>query len=143
MDTHTETTERRIENGTYITKKLCNAFPKSFINGNLEFIAHQRANEYFRLEDCENEFDVKCKVLEYLSRGGYKTQPYHTKKSNDAFNEFMLNGINKFLKTNFSKDDMAIIYQKLGNGVNPELTVAFIVSGYNISILKKGEKNHE
>lgn len=127
--------------GTYITKKLCNAFPKSFINGNQEFIAHMRANEYFRLEDCLYEFDVKCKVLEYLSRGAYKTQPYYTKKSNDLFNQFMLDGINRFLKTDFSKDDMAIIYQKLGNRVNHELTIDFIASGYDISILKEEAKS--
>ena len=47
-----------------VANKLAAAFPKSFINSALEFIAHKEANEWFRLEDCENEFDVKCKVLE-------------------------------------------------------------------------------
>lgn len=30
-----------------ITRKLAKAFPHSFINYNLEFIAHEEANEYF------------------------------------------------------------------------------------------------
>ena len=49
--------------GIEVTLKLTHSFPQSFINSGLEFIAHKEANEYFRLEDCENDFDVKCKVL--------------------------------------------------------------------------------
>ena len=48
----------------YICLKLARAFPDSFINGGLEFIAHARSNTYFRLDDCYTELDVKCKVLE-------------------------------------------------------------------------------
>lgn len=29
------------------------------------------------LVDCETELDVKCKVLEWFSRGAYKTEPFH------------------------------------------------------------------
>lgn len=47
-----------------ITKRLARAFPGAFINSSLEFIAHRKANAYFRLEDCMNETDVKCKLFE-------------------------------------------------------------------------------
>ena len=57
-------------------------FPRSFINPNGEFIAHPIANQYFILRDCKSELDVKCKVLEWFSRGAYKTEPYGTKKKN-------------------------------------------------------------
>ena len=83
--------------GSEITLKLTHSFPRSFINGGLEFIAHKKANEYFRLEDCECEFDVKCKVLEWLSRGAYKTEPFDSYNENEKFHEFMLEGINKYL----------------------------------------------
>lgn len=121
-----------------ITKKLAAAFPRSFINSALEFIAHKTANEYFRLEDCETEFDVKCKVLEWLSRGAYKTEPFDGDNKNKQFHEFMLNGINKFLGTNFDEEDIAIIYQELGNRVRHELTVEFVNSGYDMAVLKGG-----
>ena len=49
--------------------KLAQAFPGGFLNGRGEFVAHKKANEYFLLADCETETDVKCKVLEWLSRG--------------------------------------------------------------------------
>lgn len=117
-----------------VTKKLARAFHGSFINTALEFIAHKEANEYFRLEDCENEFDVKCKVLEWLSRGAYKTCPFNSNIKNERFHNFMLNGINDFLGTDFTEDDMKIIYTYLGNRCNHERTVKFVNSGYDMSI---------
>ena len=121
-----------------VTKKLAVAFPKSFINTALEFIAHKEANEYFLLEDCETEFDVKCKVLEWLSRGAYKTCPFNSNIKNERLHNFMLNGINDFLRTDFTKDDIAIIYTYLGNRCNHQKTVRFIESGYDMSVLKEG-----
>lgn len=123
--------------GSETTKKLIHAFPKSFINGGLEFIAEREANEYFRLEDCENELDVKCKVLEWLSRGASKTEPFYTKRRNDLFHKFMLDGINAYLGTNFTAEDMAIIYQKLGNRVRHSLTEEFVNSGYDMAVLSQ------
>ena len=119
-----------------ITKRLAAAFPKSFINCNLEFIAHAKANEYFILRDCETELDVKCKILEWLSRGAFKTQPFDSNKKNKEFHKFMLNGINSFLETDFTTADMEIIYQQLGNCVRHSLTIEFVNSGYNMAILK-------
>lgn len=122
-----------------VALKLVHSFPRSFINGGLEFIAHKKANEYFRLEDCETEFDVKCKVLEWLSRGAYKTEPFDSYNENEKFHEFMLKGINKYLGTNFSYDDMEIIYTYLGNRCNHLKTMLFVECGYNMTVLKGGE----
>lgn len=120
-----------------VTKALAKAFPGSFINASLEFIAHKEANEYFRLEDCYSLLDVKCKVLEWLSRGAYKTCPFYCDLKNMKFHNFMLNGINDFLKTDFTEDDIAIIYQCLGNRVNHDLTIEFVNSGYKMSVLER------
>lgn len=124
-----------------IINKLKKSFPGSFVNSSNEFIAHKRANEYFRLEDCKSELDIKCKVLEWFSRGAYKTAPYNTNRKNEEFHEFMLAGINMFLNTNFTKEDIEPIYTYLGNCCNHEKTIAFIESGYNLSILPR--KNEE
>ena len=113
-----------------------NCFPNSFINHNGEFIAEKKSNTYFRLEDCKTELDVKCKVLEWISRPAYKGQPYESEKKNKEFREFMLNGINRFLGTDFSQDDMEQIYTYLGNRVNHERTVAFVESGYDMNLFK-------
>ena len=126
-----------------VASKLMGAFPKSFINSALEFIAHKESNEWFRLEDCECELDVKCKVLEWLSRGAYKTCPFNSNVKNDRLHNFMLNGINQYLGTNFSNKDMKIIYTYLGNRCNHEKTVRFIESNYDMSILKGGEPERD
>ena len=42
-----------------------------------------------------------------------------------------------FCKTNFSRDDIRIIYTKLGNRVNHKLTLDFIRSGYDMAVLEK------
>lgn len=125
---------------SYVTKKLARAFPGSFINTSLEFIAHKEANEYFLLEDCQTEFDVKCKVLEWLSRGAHKTCPFHSNAKNEKFHNFMLNGINDFLETDFSEEDITLIYQRLGNGVRHFLTQCFVSTKYDMKLLE-GEYN--
>ena len=124
-----------------VTRRLARAFPESYINTNLEFIAHEEANEYFRLEDCECEFDVKCKVLEWLSRGAYKTCPFNSNLKNEKFHNFMLNGINDYLGTDFTEDDIETIYTYLGNRVNHALTVEFVNSGYDMNVLFERSEN--
>lgn len=120
-----------------IIEKLEFCFPGSFVNHNNEFIAHRRANEYFMLGNCENEMDVKCKVLEWFSRGAYKTEPYATDYKNNEFHEFMLNGINEFLGTDFTEEDMEEIYTYLGNAIHHDRTIKFIQSGYDMAVLKE------
>ena len=120
-----------------LIKRLMNCFPYSSINQNGEFIAEEKSNTYFILEDCKTELDVKCKVLEWISRSACKTQPYASEKRNKEFHEFMLNGINQFLETDFSQDDMEQIYTYLGNAVNHERTVAFVENGYDMELLQE------
>lgn len=122
-----------------IIQKLMACFPRSFINQYGEFIAHQKGNEYFILRNCETELEIKCKVLEWLSRGAYKAEPYKTEKANAAFHKFMLDGINQFLQTDFTHEDMCKIYIHIGNACNHEKTIRFIESGYDFSILMEGE----
>lgn len=119
-----------------IVTELMNCFPNSVINHNAEFIAHIKSNTYFGLKDCENETDVKCKVLEWLSRPAHKTEPYNTKRSNNGFRRFILNGVNLFLETDFTEKDMELIYTYLGNRCNHAKTLKFIESGYDMSVLK-------
>lgn len=119
-----------------IIERLEWCFTGGFVNHNNEFIAHREANQYFRLEDCKNELDVKAKVLEWFSRGAYKTEPYDTDFENIEFHEFMLYGINEFLDTEFTEEDMKEIYTYLGNAVHHERTIKFIESGYDMSVLK-------
>lgn len=117
--------------------KLMNCFPNSFTNQSGEFVAHAETNQYFILENCESEQDVKCKILEWLSRAACKTEPFYSAKKNKKFQKFMLNGINRFLETNFTTDDMGLIYTKLGNACDHEKTVKFVESRYDMRVLQE------
>lgn len=121
-----------------IAKKLMRSFPNSFINYMGEFIAHREANEYFILDNCKDELEVKCKVLAWFSRGAHKTAPFGARK-NKEFHKFMLDGINAFLGTEFNEKDMDLIYTYLGNDCNRKLCEDFINSGFDMNILREKE----
>lgn len=125
-----------------MAKTLMACWPQSFIYRNGEFIAHKRSNTYLIFENCETMEDLQCKVLEWFSRAAHKTQPYDTEKSNRKFHQFMLDGVNKFLGTAFSFDDMELIYTYLGNAVHHDLTVRFVRSGYDLEVLQTWRAEH-
>lgn len=117
--------------------RLYAAFEGSFFTERDEFIAHKYSNTYFIFGNCESLEDVNCKVLEWLSRPAHKGQPYAPKGRNKKFRTFMLEGINKFLHTSFSDEDIELIYTYLGNACNHNRTLEFVRSGYNMELLIK------
>ena len=127
----------------YVLNDLLGAFPDAIINRNLEFVAcpNRRVNSYFRLDNCETRTDAQCKVLEYLSREAYKSQHYNVEWRNREVHDYHRNGINAFLGTNFTHDDMEIIYTYLGNGVNRKKTLSFIYSGFNLAVFRERKDN--
>lgn len=116
----------------YAARFRC-AFPKCFINMNNEVIIHPGRNSYFMLTGIKSEIELKAKVLEWLSREAVKggtraTMAYH------------LNGINEILGTEFTTEQMAMIYTYLGNAVNHNKTIRFIESGYDFDVIMPAEK---
>lgn len=120
-----------------VLNDLFAAFPDAIMNRNLEFVAdpHRRVNSYFRLDNCETRTDAIAKLLEWLSREAYKSEHFHVKWRNDQVHEYHLNGINRFCGTDFTPEDMEIIYTYLGNSCNHQRTLSFIRSGYDMSVL--------
>ena len=116
-------------------KKLLGLFPGSYINQNLEVILIPKTNTYFSLEGIQSRRDIIAKLLMWYSRTIAKGQPFRTQKRNNLFREVTKNSLNYYLGTLFSDEDMALIYQRLGNGINPELTYRFIDSGFDIEVL--------
>ena len=111
-----------------IREKLRMAFPNYFVNSLFEIIIYPARNTYFSLADVETETELKANVLEWLLREASKSisrisQKYH------------LTGINQFLGTDFTQEDMIEIYTYLGNRCNHEKTIRFIESNYDIDVL--------
>lgn len=119
---------------------LVAAFPNSYINSRDEFIAHERSNQYIILSNCETPEDIMCKVLEWFSRPAHKTAPYSQEWRNRKFHQFMLDGVNAFLDTAFTEQDMANIYGVLGNAIRHDLTVEFVRHEMSMEWLAASEK---
>lgn len=118
-------------------KELLGLFPRSFINANLEVILITRTNTYFSLDGVQSRRDIIAKLLMWCSRPIVKGQPFISENRNDAFRELANRSLNHYLGTHFSGEDMALIYQRLGNGINPELTYRFIDSGFDMEVLNE------
>lgn len=114
--------------------KLLKSFPGSFINGNGEFITHEKSNTYLILTG-KSDLELKYTVLEWLSRAASYAMPYRLERHNRSFHNMMLKGINTFFDTDFSPEDMELIYMKLGNGCNRPLCEKFVTSGYDMEVL--------
>lgn len=134
----------------YITDSWYN---QPIVNWDNELILVPKISLSFRLDNVTSNLELKCKVLEWCSRHAHKTQFYpETKyvykdyddyevknyygiKMNKAIYNFVLNGINRFLGTNFNLDEMEEIYIYLGNNINRSKAIKFIESNYDMNVL--------
>lgn len=101
----------------------------SYITLNEELIIDRLTNIYFRLEDIECSMQFDCKMIEWLSRPSHKGLP----KKNQAY---IRNILNKYFDKNWTIEDLSLIYTKLGNEVNRELTLKFIDSDFDLNVLE-------
>lgn len=122
-----------------LLKSTMIAFPGSFINHNNELILVEKTNLYFLLNNIDNELEFKCKLLEWCSRDASKAMPYRKNWLNEAYWSEVRNGINNVLKTDFDHSKMEVIYDRLGNQINRNLTIKFIESGYDMNVLRSDE----
>lgn len=116
-------------------KELLGLFPRSFINAKLEVILIPKTNTYFSLDGVQSRRDIIAKLLMWCSRSIAKGQPFRSETGNNVFRELAKRSLNHYLGTLFSDDDVALICQRLGNGINPELTYKFIDSGFDMGVL--------
>ena len=119
---------------------LLDLFPNSYINENDEFIAVPRTNLYFLLGNVNSLLELKCKVLEWFSRDAFKSMNFRSKWRNEEYRDGIREKINDFLGTDFTRDDIGLIYTYLGNNINRDLCIKFIESDYNLQVIKNYEK---
>lgn len=116
-------------------KKLLGLFPESYINQNLEVILIPKTNTYFSLKGVGSRRDIIAKLFMWCSRTIAKGQPFRTQKRNNLFREVTKKSLNYYLGTLFSDEDINLIYQRLGNGINQDLTYSFIDSDFDMEVL--------
>ena len=120
---------------------LMRYFPDSFINAYGELIICKKGNVFFDLITCNTREDMICKLLEWCSRPLAKGEPFRNDKRNKEWRDALILGLNEYLGTHFTQDDMYWIYDKLGNGVDHNLTLKFIRSSFDLSLLCPKLKN--
>lgn len=121
--------------------KLQKCFPDGMLNYNNEFIAHRGANRHYgaaccKIGGCETDETVVAVVLEMLTIDCCKSKPFEQVETNKKFRKYMLQGMNRFLGRAFTEKQYMGIYLCIGNGINHQLTVEFIRSGYDLKILR-------
>ena len=114
--------------------KLMKCFPGSSINSD-GYLLLNKQRSGFSVADIESEEDLKCKLLEYVSRDACKTMVYQQHVRNVRFWNRTRKSINHYLQTNFSDDDKLDIYQYLGNGIRHKLTKEFVQGGYDLKLI--------
>ena len=117
-------------------RKIRAAFPAAFVNMYNELILIPKANTYIMLNQVRDERDFKAAVLEDCSRNAFKGR---SRKLQDEH----LDGINKLLDMKFTRDDMELIYTYLGNGIQHDLCLRFVTSGYDLEVLREYDKKQE
>lgn len=122
-------------------RRLMLAFPHgAFINANADLILYPKSNLSFSLKDVETKEDLICKLFEWCSRHCFKSLPFRSERRNKQYHNEILDSVNYYLKTNFSQNDMDIIYTYLGNGIHHELTKKFVRSGFDLDVLRGDEE---
>ena len=116
-----------------INKTLACGF-KTFINNLNELIIIPKINLYFRLEDVKTQEDFESKILKWC------TQKAASNHWNKYWSPKIIKYINYMLGTQFINDEIDLIYCKLGNGINHELTMKFIESNFDLSILESNKE---
>lgn len=114
------------EKAIYITGpkgSACHAVP-------LGLILVPRTNTYINLNHCSTPDEFKAEVIEGVSRFAFKAFTKPLCKEH-------LDGINKLLDTKFTPEDMEYIYTNLGNGINHELCMKFVKSGYDLKVIEE------
>lgn len=112
-------------------------FPGSFINHNNELILIPKTNLYICLRDVNTPTELKYKLLEWCSRDCTCALVYSQKWRTIRYQDDVLSKINKCLGTNFTREEMELIYERLGNSCNHKLTERLVLSGYDMQLLKR------
>lgn len=116
-------------------KKLLGLFPKSYINQNLEVILIPKTNTYFRLEGVGSRRDIIAKLLMWCTRTISKERPYKQELRNFQYRYDNTVRLGRYVGKIITTEMVDLIYQKLGNGVRPELTYKFIDSDFDMEVL--------
>ena len=110
-------------------EKLMKIWRKSFINNNFELVLETRRNIYIILDMYSTVKEIKMNMLAWKSRPCIKGD-------DDKYLDDFREKFNKYFEKNWTEEQIGLIYQRFGNGVNPKLCEKFVDSNYDFSLLE-------
>jgi len=116
---------------------LFRAFPDGFINSSNDFIFEIKGNVYINLSSVESVKDAQAKVLEFCSRTANKGIVYSSEWRNREYRARLREGLNIIIGKDLDEDEWGLVYCHLGNRINHAMTMAFLESGCDMSVLEK------
>lgn len=115
--------------------KLFAAFPGSVIREDGTFAVLGDPDCGLDLTVCETQEDISVHLLENLSKSACRVRTYDVPDGQEPRRLRLLRGMNQYLGTNFSGENMTDIYRKIGEGIHPELSRSFVEAGCDMSVL--------
>ncbi len=94
--------------------------PKMFINTDYELIILPKDNIYVLLSNIQDEMDVKCKVISWLSR------PAHASGLASKDRKIITAIFNEVLGREFSRNEIENMYTEFGNSHDMEKIRGFV-----------------
>ena len=117
--------------------KLLRSFPGSVVNSKGMFVPEPDDIAGFSLMEEWMGPEIKCRVLERLCWAAAFAMPYGDRQKDRELREFYRKGINTYLGTEFSRDDLKLVCKKLGNAIDHGLTLRFVMHGYDLTLLEE------
>lgn len=99
-----------------------------------EYLGHEAGRKKHR--ECDEIEVVSVRLRQAGKRRLCQCVPLKERALN-LVKEAITNGINKLLDTKFTPEDMEYIYTNLGNGINHELCMKFVKSGYDLKVIEE------
>lgn len=119
---------------------LMRLFQNSFINSSNELILVPKFNLYFRLEDVENEVDLKAKAIAWLSRYACNGNLYRQQWLNVKLEKYIRDNLNTFLGIKLNSIQWRYIYIIFGNMIRKNELDGWIKSGCDFAIFEQSKE---
>ena len=124
-----------------VTKKLNECFSNAIYNYEKnKFVIRKNGYQNIVEISLKQEDDInfiKIRMLEWFSYPALYYNEYIQEWRNKKVRNMLLNGINKFLGTNFNKEQMEKIYINYGGAKNRTMCMQFILQNYNFDLMEK------
>lgn len=120
--------------------KLMGFFPNAFVTRFMEVVLSKKGNVYFKCKEGMTREEILCAICEWVSRDVAKGEPYGNDNWNRLWRDSLALRLSAYIGKVILPADWYMIYDRLGNRINHNLTTKFVESGFDMAVLNDGGK---